>query len=411
MKWFRRIFGTPTRDELAHLLIDTHRRAGFEAIQYDPESFQLRLQGEDGKPVLKNLHNAYAAYAAARPWQRGTILRRFSASPWLFPPAATWEEAVPRLRPGLRDAYMFETLRLQARLESDPGQEKLDYAQRTFAGGVCVTLLEDHHEHMASVSSESLQTWGVSFDEALATALANLEAVSAPRRWTSPFPGVYGSAWQDDYDASRLLLPDILAGLELRGVPIALLPNRNCLIVTGSEDDDAVGQVLAYAESQMEAPGALSVLPLRQTPSGWAPWEIADNHPSRETFRRLRLKEMGGIYEDQKRLIDAIHEKEKTDIFVGSFSAFENQETGHVRSYTTWTWGVLSLLPRTDLIGFYDPRLPEGQKIRGLFDWEKVEAVCGQLMKVTDDIPPRYLIEQDVFPTDKDFAAMGPPAA
>lgn len=105
-------------------------------------------------------------------------------------------------------------------------------------------------------------------------------------------------------------------------------------------------------------------------------------------------------------MLDAIHEKEQLDIYVGSFSAFESKETGKLRSYCVCTRGVLSLLPRTDLIGFCDVNLPEGQQLLGLFNWERVKAVCGHLLKKTEDILPRYRVEQ--FPTEEDFQALGP---
>ena len=403
MKWFRRIFGTPTQDELAQLLTDALRKTGATAIEYDPERFQLRLQTAGGVQAFKNLHNAHRAYSLARPWQRGTILRRFASTPWEIPPAATWEEAVPRLRPGVRDPYLFERTRLQAQLDGHAAFSLPPF--RKITERVCVVLLKDYQEHMATVQASTLETWGVSFDQALETALANLEAVSAPR-WINAFPGVYVSAWHDDYDASRLLLDSVLSGLDLPGVPVALVPYRSCLIVTGSESDEAVAQALALAE-KVEATGPISTLPLRRTPSGWAPWELGEQHPSHETFRRLRLNEVGGISTDQKELLDALHEKEQIDVFVASFSALE-EKSGLQRSFCTWTSGVLALLPRTDRVAFIDPERPKDQQIRGFFEWEKVEAHCGHLMQKTGDIPARYRIEPGAFPTDEDFQAMGP---
>lgn len=406
MKWFRRIFGTPTRDEFAQLVLDTHLRSGSGTIQYDPEHFQIFWLGFGSeRSSFISLHDTYVAYAAARPWQRGRVLRRIlGQARW----ATSWEEIAPRLYPGLRDTWMYESLRLQSRLKD---LEISECARRTFAGRLCVALLEDHPDQISPVSPESLQAWGVSFDEALATALANLEEASAPRRWTSPFPGVYVSAWQDDYDTSRLLLADILSGLELSGVPVALVPNRNCLILTGAEDDEAVSHAMALAASEIQASAPLSLLPLRHTPSGWEPWEIGDNHPHRRNFQQLRLHELRRLYGDQKRLLEALQEKEETGIFVASYFALEHKTTGQTLSSCTWTRGIISLLPRTDEISFCDLSLPEGQQVRGTFDWETVEAHCGHLMKQTDDLPPRYRVDQDAFPTDEDFAAMGSPAA
>lgn len=401
--WYRRFFGSPTRDEFAQIVIRALRRSSDGEVHYDPEIYQLRLKSSSGQEVLKNLHNAHLMYSAARPWQRGEVLRRFTATPWELPPFATWEEAAPHIRPALRDSFMFESMRLQVRLQ---GLESFTPLYRSFAGRLCVGLVEDRGEHMSSVPLSSLETWGVSFDEALEAGLANLAAITAPR-WRSPFPGVHVSAWQDDYDSSRLLLEHVLEGLDLPGVPVALIPNRNCLIVTGSDDDEAVGRALALAAAEQQAPGAISVLPLRRTPSGWTLWEMAAGHPSHETYRRLRLEEVGGIYTEQKRLLDAIHEKENVDVYVASFSAMENPETGEHRSFCSWTRGLVGLLPRTDLIAFADVERPEDQQFLGLFPWEAVEERCGHLLRPTDDLPTRYAVEAETFPSDEDFQAFG----
>lgn len=406
MKWFRRIFGTPTRDELAEIVIGILRREGATAIEYDPEVYQIRSTRAGGAPAFQNLHNAYLAYCAARPWQRGSVLDRFASTAWQIVPAATWEEAVPRLRPGIRASHMVENTGLQTRLQGIEGAAPPAF--RSLTERVGITLLEDHAEHMAIVSASALETWGVSFDQALETALANLREVSEPR-WTTPFPGVYVSAWRDEYDVSRLLLDDVLSSLNLSGVPVALVPHRSCLIVTGSEDDEAVARALALAEeAQTNTPGTISGLPLRRTPSGWTSWEIGPGHPCRETFHRLQVQELSELYADQKQLLDAIHQKEDIDIYVASFSVFQEKETGALESLCTWARGVLALLPRTDRVGFVDPDQPEGRQILGFYEWETVEAHCGHLMQKMDGVLPRYRVEQTAFPTEEDFAAMGP---
>lgn len=407
IQWYRRFFGAPTREEFARILLRHLRRSSDGEIHYDPEIYQVRLKSSSGQEVLKNLHNAHLMYSAARPWQRGGVLRRFTATPWELPPFTTWDEAAPHIRPALRDSFLFETMRLQVRLQ---GLESFTPLYRSFAGRLSTSLVEDRGEHMSSVPLSSLETWGVSFDEAMETALANLAAISDPR-WRTPFPGVHASAWQDDYDSSRLLLDQILDGLDLPGVPVALVPNRNCLIVIGSDDDEAVARALALAEAEQQAPGAISMLPLRRTPSGWTLWEVAAGHPSHETYRRLRLEETGGIYSNQKQLLDAIHEKENVDVYVASFSAIENPETGEHRSYCSWTRGVVAQLPRTDLIAFADVERPEDQQFLGLFAWETVEERCGHLLRPTSDLPVRYAVGAEAFPSEEDFQAFGPSLA
>ena len=55
------------------------------------------------------------------------------------------------------------------------------------------------------------------------------------------------SATKDGYDASRLLLSDLVRQFEVRGEMIAMVPNREDLLITGSEDEDGLRGMLSLA--------------------------------------------------------------------------------------------------------------------------------------------------------------------
>src|SRR5436853_346163 len=48
--------------------------------------------------------------------------------------------------------------------------------------------------------------------------------------------GVYISATGDNYDASRLMMLDLVRKMPVRGDYIAMVPNRDTLVITGSDD-------------------------------------------------------------------------------------------------------------------------------------------------------------------------------
>ena len=112
-----------------------------------------------------------------------------------------------------------------------------------------------------------------------------------------------------------------------------------------------------------------------------------------------------GALEDQKRLLDALHEKTGADVFVASHVVTKNNATGALSSYTTWSEGVHSLLPEADLIAFYRPATQE----TFLVPWEAARAIVGHRMKSMDLHPPRYEAAQP--PDEAEFARLKEKAA
>ena len=403
MRWFRRLFGKPTRREFAEWASDVLARAGATGLQFDEPMFLLRYEA-GGNSNVTNLENFYLAYCAAQPWQRQRVLERFSglvASSNNPPLPASWSEGAAHVYPAVRDRFAFEMMRLQARLE---GAGSPDVAVRDLTDRLCLCLVYDAPDFMFPLNVSMLEKWGVSFDEARERALANLRAATPPARWERPAPGLYVSAWQDDYDSTRLLLDEIHQGLDLQGVPVALVPYRNRLILTGSEDAEGLAKAFELAEAGASQPAPLSVLPLRWTGSGWAAWDLPKDHPCGATWRRLRLLERGTLYNQQKDMLEEIHRRENVDVFVASFGSIQDKETGELRSWCSWAKGVLALLPCTDLISFADPEAPKDQQFVGFFPWEHVETCCGDLLQRTNDVPERFRVE--AFPSEEQIRAM-----
>jgi hypothetical protein len=105
-----------------------------------------------------------------------------------------------------------------------------------------------------------------------------------------------------------------------------------------------------------------------------------------------------------KELLNALHEKTGEDVFVAAYMAAKDDETGRIRSYSVWSMGVDTLLPKTDVIHFFDPDRPEGEKIAGSGPWERVVEVVGGLMEEVDTYPERYRVRS--YPTGEQLAAI-----
>jgi hypothetical protein len=138
---------------------------------------------------------------------------------------------------------------------------------------------------------------------------------------------------------------------------------------------------------------------------GWVPFLPPPGHPQYKRYRLCQIKGFGSDYGDQKAALDELHEKTRKDIFVASYSATQNQETGEVRSYCVWSEGVVAFLPKTDCICFFRPRDDENGDIVATAPWADAEAVLGDRIKPVGIYPERYLVEG--FPTPEEVAALG----
>jgi hypothetical protein len=55
---------------------------------------------------------------------------------------------------------------------------------------------------------------------------------------------------------------------------------------------------------------------------------------------------------------------------------------------------VPALLPKTDLIAFFDPAKPESQRTLGLTRWEEVMRIAGDLFLDTQMFPARFYVSK-----------------
>ena len=207
------------------------------------------------------------------------------------------------------------------------------------------------------------------------------------------------SATGDSYDASRLLLKDAIRSFRVKGDHIAMIPNRENLIVVGSEDVVGLEGMVKLAAKAMSEARPISGIALRLDGDEWTPWMPPSSHPSFNDFRELQLQSFGQDYAHQKEMLDKLHEEKGEDIFVASFSGIKSPDGG-LFSYATWTATTDSLLPKTDTLVL--GRLGgEPQMV----PWEKAVEVVGDLMEAVDIYPPRFRVRE--FPTEKQLKAMG----
>jgi len=387
----------PSKDDFAKLMMDRIHQTGEKGkIVYEPEEFCLRGEGDTFAAMF--LVNAYQEYCAADSDSRERVVKHYVRN-WF---GATkdmpedFEDAKPDLLPVVRSRSHFESNSLSGEVESgSPLSWPYDILGEHFGIGIVYDL----PEAMRSIPQASLDAWGVTFYEALETAMENLLSLKAQVIGPQSGEGVYLSATGDDYDASRLLVKDAIRHLQVKGDHIAMIPNRENLIVAGSEDVEGLAAMLKLATKALKEPRPISGIALRLDGEEWTPWLPPSSHPSYKKFQQLRRQSLGQGYAQQKELLDRLHLKKGEDVFVAAFSALQAPD-GRVLSYAVWAADADTLLPKTDVVAFIHIG-----KEPAMVAWDKVVEVVGDMMERLDIYPPRYRVRG--FPSEKQLKAMG----
>jgi uncharacterized protein YtpQ (UPF0354 family) len=398
MKSDRQSARRPDKDRFARLVLAGIRQAGEKReIVYDRSQFRLVLSEKSGNTMF--LHNSYTEFCNASADERDKTLARIVRNWFVFGKStpAEFEDASHDLLPVVRDRTYYECAELMLRANS---QQSAEVPYQQLGNDLAVALVYDLPEAMRTIGQNDLDRWGVSFYEALEVARNNLKRI--PCRFIGPEEGegVYLSVTNDNYDATRLLLIDVIRGFNVKGDPIAMVPNRDTLIVTGSEDDAGIKGMLALANEALKKPRPIAGLALRLEGDEWVSWMPPNSHPHFPEFRRLRIWTYADFYGHQKTLLDKLHESTGETVFVASYGSAEKEETGDAWSYCVWAKGLSALLPETDKVVF----MGEGMTPR-FADWGRVVAVANDLMQPMQMYPERYRVAE--FPNETQLADMG----
>ena len=367
-----------------------------QSLRYDGERFTLEVETDAGRGGTLNLRNLYEDYRAATPGNRPASIARLvqSMDGTRFAPesfAAVRERLLPVVREGL---YFDWSERMPGRspIVHRPLTELLD-----------VGLVIDHEENIAFVSRADLDRWSESWEALWPIAIANLERKST-EAFESPSPGVYVSPWRGNHDAARLLLLARVRALALKGAPVAMVPNRDTLIITGDGDVAGLERMAGLTEEALRAPRPMVAIALRLEGGSWKSFRPGITPAMKEQFQRLELQSMNSLYADQKANLEDSQRRTQEDVFVASFVVFANGTSGALASTAAWTKGVPTLLPKTDTLSLVDPDGKEGAKGIGIAEWDRVQKVVGPGMRPMGLRPERFRV--DSFPGPEQLRAI-----
>ena len=390
----------PDRDHFAALILEGIRQAGEKGpLQYDSTTFTIRAEGQGHNQA--SLGNVYNEYRISDPDARVRLVRNFVRS-WFAPLKGVpedFEDVQPDLLPAVRSRGYIEINSLRLRTD---GARDVDWPYRTIGEHLSLSLVYDLPESITSIQQRHLDDWKVNFDHALARALDNLAAISR-HRLDVVGPGVWQSPWRDNLDTSRLLLPNLIRAHPVGGDPVIMVPNRDTLLLAGSDDARGLARLAELAEEAWEHPRAVSGIAIRLDGDEWRPFLPPENHPAYARLHRLRLMALAGDYNTQKKALQAWYEKQDEDVYVAPCAVATDKESGESFSYCVWTETIDASLPVAERVYFV--RLEDEEpRVLGGASWEQVQELFGARMTAQDLYPPRYRVGD--FPEEERLAAL-----
>jgi hypothetical protein len=301
------------------------------------------------------------------------------------PEPPTLQQVLPWLVPKVRPRFDYAALALRTG-RSGP-------VFRPLAGIFAVSLVVDAPEGELDVRPADLERWNADFDILMQKARTNLLARGGEERFTSLGPGRFRSDWQDNLDGSRVLLPGILRRLPLRGDPVAVLPNRDTLLVAGSEDPAGLEWALAGAMAFLnEDPRSLNGCPLRFRDYQWEPFQARAEHPVCPLLQRIGHRRLLEEYANQKALLDWRHGMAGKAITVAPFQVGPTPG-GPERSFTIWSQEAgESWLPQVDLVRL--SWVLHREPGRAWVPWARLQERLSHLLEPVGLFPERYRFKE-----------------
>lgn len=389
----------PTPDGFAHVVLrQVRQRYPARACQYEAPQFRI-VFGDDAQQIF-NLDHAYRDYCAAPRKLRPQVLQNYLAGVDVPALPANFAEARAHLMPVIRSRSQGDYLRLLA-LQQPPRPALAD-AWRALDDDALILLAHDTESAMATIGQATLAQWGVTFEQALAAAMDNLRA-RTEHRFQALGDGLLMGEWHDAYDSSRLLLPDLLYRACQGGEPLVMIPTRGRFLLASSHNVAGQLRMIALADKLMQDEGRHVSPAMYGVRDGKIVACQPEDGEVAAALARLQAMLRAHHYGEQKQEWDQLNERLGEDVFVATCMLFQAREREGVVSLATWTRGVDTLLPRTDIVAMVVPDEHGGDSATKMLAWADALAIGGELMQEVECYPVRYRARG--FPSPQALAA------
>ncbi|MHC2068946.1 DUF1444 family protein [Bremerella sp. T1] len=394
------LFGNSKRDQFAQQLMRRVKDAGeSREIRYERDAYQFTFFDQGELAGVANLGNIFSEYDQLPQDKReaylGQITRAILAHHKSIPDE--FPDAAPDILPIVRNRAYLEIGSLEQRLR---GEDSWEVSSIAVGDHLLAMPIFDLPEAMRTIDSARMEQWGRTTYELMELALNNLRDLNASFTTIDDRVCVFQNG--DHYDASRILLTERIRQLDVRGLPVALIPTRDCLIVTG--DEDAIGLELLgeLARRSLQDPRPISLTPCRLVEDEWETWLPPRHHSQHASLTELHLHGVSNEYREQHEAIEAGFAQSGQEGFIANYYLYRDLKTRELHSYCVWPDCPHALLPKADVVVFMDST---HMKPLASGSWDAVEAQLGSKMEDLNTFPPRYRVLG--FPTAEELRQIG----
>lgn len=355
-----------------------------ETVAFLEAQFGLTIGGRG----LFFLDNIYGEARGQGPETQCMMLRRFFRSvPQSVDLPGDWRLAKDNILPRVRELSYLNTFSGKLKTLGRQGiDESIVMAGETvLPDHLFLHLVYDNPNSMQNLTSRQLTDWRIQAAPLYAVAKENLRRLSTRPAFTRVRDGLYVSRFRDNYDSSRLILPELFAGLELQGQPVALPFSRDRVFVTGSRDSVGLEKITDYVIASLDQTRFESLTPLILGERGWQVFAIGKHSELYQAFHSMNNYQQAAYYRTQKAMLDRQLAQTNDATQVVKFTLLTREDCAYLSSLTLWPKAP-ALIPAADMI------VVESGDERLLLEWEDVKDLLSPYMQSTPYYPVRYRV-------------------
>lgn len=402
-----------TEEDFAGIVADRICKSVQGSLFFDKQQFALLVKDSLGRVNQKlNLNNFYKEYCRAEgaTGQEGVLKQLIETQQ--ARPKYTFEEAIPRLFLHVRDRWTVEEWKLNFQLgRIGPPDKVKNFSIPSFPLGdmFSIVVALDLPNTRMIVTSTQLDAWAQDFNAVVDIAYRNLKQRTHGtfESWfdkDKQANAAHSSTWNDHYDASRILMTDMVRSLGVDGKHVVAMPTSDKLLIAGSESSFGLAVLSMEYENAKKEGRALAPFPLILENEEYLPMALSKDNDLHSVLIRLQLEYLAGIYQMQKELLDAQHDHLMGNMTCGTYRIMQNQDD-RLTSYTTITKGQHTLVPKADFVVFVEQTPMGREKILARGNWQRVMGIAGQLFRKTNHFPERHAVQH--FPTVEHLRLIG----
>ncbi len=251
---------------------------------------------------------------------------------------------------------------------------------------------------------DDLKEWNVSISEVMSQALKNLETQNFGSI-TKISPGTFFI----ECDSSNYFLNSMQSSINLNvsGDPVIMIPTSDYILITGKNDIAGQIHILEFAQEIAENSFKPVSSNMYVIVDNAIELFIPNNEIVKDDLQDFKAHVLRYDYLAQNEIIDELTAEHGTEIFSAQYMEAENQKIEFKFSFCTWTDGMDSLIPKTDVIAFSRVNFINGsfECETKMYEWDDVinSSISGLMQKI-DSFPVRYRVES--FPAPEQLAIL-----